>query len=144
MKSLIGDRFLKRFFGSCLHQRRVNPVSEAMILPANETDKPDEPDYTPRGNPPDMDATLENEQTGEINQLAGPEDGSGQPAEKQGRFVQGKRELTVEARLQPKKAKGARPLGNALEQQGIQVIYVEWTPPAGGDQEMIDLLDQLL
>jgi FdrA protein len=39
---------------------------------------------------------------------------------------------------------GIQDFGMALEQQGIQVIYVEWTPPAGGDQEMIDLLDQLL
>jgi hypothetical protein len=39
---------------------------------------------------------------------------------------------------------GVRDFGEALEQQGVQVVYVEWTPPAGGDQEMIDLLDQLL
>jgi hypothetical protein len=79
MYSLIGDRFLKQFFGSCLHRLRVSPASEAMTLPANETDKPDEPGYTTRGNPPDTDATLENEQTGEVNQLAVPENGSDQP-----------------------------------------------------------------
>jgi len=79
MDNLIGDRFLKRFFGSRMHRRRVNPASEAMTLPANETDKPDEPGYTTRGNPQDTDATLENEQTGEINQLADPENGSDQP-----------------------------------------------------------------
>jgi hypothetical protein len=73
MQSLIGDRFLKRFFGSRLHRRRANPASEAMTLPANETDKPDEPGYTTRGNPPDTDATLENEQTGEIHEY--PEKG---------------------------------------------------------------------
>ena len=39
---------------------------------------------------------------------------------------------------------GVRDFGLALEQQGVAVIYVDWTPPAGGDQEMIDLLDQLL
>ena len=39
---------------------------------------------------------------------------------------------------------GIQDFGNALEEQDIQVIYVDWTPPAGGDQEMIDLLDQLL
>lgn len=39
---------------------------------------------------------------------------------------------------------GIQGFGNALEEQGIQVVYVEWSPPAGGDQEMIDLLDQLL
>ena len=39
---------------------------------------------------------------------------------------------------------GVKDFGTALEQQGVQVIYVEWAPPADGDQEMIDLLDQLL
>ena len=39
---------------------------------------------------------------------------------------------------------GVRDFGQALEQQGVAVIYVDWTPPAGGDQEMIDLLDELL
>ena len=39
---------------------------------------------------------------------------------------------------------GIQDFGSALEEQGIQVVYVEWSPPAGGDQEMIDLLDQLL
>ena len=79
MYSLIGDRFLKRFFESQFHRRRVNSESEAIALPANETDKPDEPGYTTRGNPPDTDATLENEQTGKVNQLAVPENGSDQP-----------------------------------------------------------------
>ncbi len=68
MQSLIGDRFLKRFFGSRLHRRRANPASEAMTLPANKTDKPDELGYTTRVNPAEADATLENEQIGEINQ----------------------------------------------------------------------------
>ena len=31
-----------------------------------------------------------------------------------------------------------------LEIQGVEVIRVNWKPPAGGDKEMIDLLDQLL
>jgi FdrA protein len=39
---------------------------------------------------------------------------------------------------------GVRDFGAALEQQGVQVVFVEWAPPAGGDEEMIDLLDQLL
>ncbi len=39
---------------------------------------------------------------------------------------------------------GVQDFGQALEQQGVQVVYVEWSPPAGGDQEMIDLLDRLL
>lgn len=39
---------------------------------------------------------------------------------------------------------GIQDFGSSLEEQGIQVVYVDWNPPAGGDQEMIDLLDQLL
>jgi hypothetical protein len=31
-----------------------------------------------------------------------------------------------------------------LEEQKVEVIHVDWRPPAGGDKEMIDLLDQLL
>ncbi len=79
MNALIGDRFLKQFFGICLHRRRIIPASEAMTLPANETDKPDEPGCTTRRNPPDTDATLENEQTVEGNQLAVPDNGTDRP-----------------------------------------------------------------
>jgi hypothetical protein len=75
MYSLIGDRFLKRFFGSRFHQRRVNLASEALTLPANESVIPDETGYTTGGNPADTDVMLENEQTGKINQFAGPEYG---------------------------------------------------------------------
>jgi len=32
----------------------------------------------------------------------------------------------------------------SLGAQEVEVIQVDWEPPAGGDQEMIDLLDQLL
>ena len=39
---------------------------------------------------------------------------------------------------------GVQDFGETIEQQGVSVIYVEWAPPAGGDQEMIDLLDSLL
>jgi hypothetical protein len=31
-----------------------------------------------------------------------------------------------------------------LEVQDVEVVQVDWIPPAGGDQEMIDLLDSLL
>ncbi|MCX6054192.1 MAG: hypothetical protein NTZ74_04605 [Chloroflexi bacterium] len=31
-----------------------------------------------------------------------------------------------------------------LEDQDVEVVRVDWKPPAGGDQEMINLLDQLL
>jgi hypothetical protein len=76
MQSLIGDRFLKRFFGSHFYQLRVNPANEAITLPENETDKPGEPGHTSIGTPLDTDATLENEQTDEVNQLAVPDNGS--------------------------------------------------------------------
>lgn len=39
---------------------------------------------------------------------------------------------------------GVRDFGQALEQQDVEVVYVGWSLPAGGDQEMIDLLDLLL
>ena len=31
-----------------------------------------------------------------------------------------------------------------LEAQGISVVQVDWLPPAGGDREMMELLDDLL
>lgn len=31
-----------------------------------------------------------------------------------------------------------------LEQQEVEILHIDWSPPAGGDQEMIDLLDDLL
>ena len=31
-----------------------------------------------------------------------------------------------------------------LEIQGVEVIHVNWSPPAGGDPELIAILDQLL
>jgi hypothetical protein len=31
-----------------------------------------------------------------------------------------------------------------LEQQGVEVVQVDWTPPAGGDKDMMELLDELL
>lgn len=39
---------------------------------------------------------------------------------------------------------GLKQFGLSLEQQNVEVIQVNWTPPAGGDQEMMDLLDELL
>ena len=32
----------------------------------------------------------------------------------------------------------------SIEQQEMEVIQVDWVPPAGGDEEMIDLLEKLL
>jgi hypothetical protein len=39
---------------------------------------------------------------------------------------------------------GLNQFGRSLDEQGVEVIQVDWTPPAGGDREMMDLLDQLL
>lgn len=32
----------------------------------------------------------------------------------------------------------------SLAEQSVDVVQVDWVPPAGGDPEMLDLLDQLL
>ena len=32
----------------------------------------------------------------------------------------------------------------SLQDQGAEVIHVDWSPPAGGDAEMAELLDRLL
>ena len=39
---------------------------------------------------------------------------------------------------------GLRGFGESLEEQHVDVVQVDWVPPAGGDKEVIDLLDQLL
>lgn len=39
---------------------------------------------------------------------------------------------------------GVEDFANSLKAQGTEVIQVDWTPPAGGDREMMELLDQLL
>jgi FdrA protein len=39
---------------------------------------------------------------------------------------------------------GLEKFAQELEKQNVEVLHVEYRPPAGGDQEMIRLLDQLL
>jgi hypothetical protein len=39
---------------------------------------------------------------------------------------------------------GLKSFGASLEQQGVEVVQVDWAPPAGGDPEMMDLLDDLM
>ena len=39
---------------------------------------------------------------------------------------------------------GVRDFAESLQFQGAEVVHVEWTPPAGGDPELIELLDELL
>lgn len=39
---------------------------------------------------------------------------------------------------------GLKDFYESFEAQDVEVLHVDWEPPAGGDQEMIDLLDRLL
>jgi FdrA protein len=39
---------------------------------------------------------------------------------------------------------GLQDFADNLEKQDVDVIHVDWRPPAGGDQELIQLLDRLL
>lgn len=39
---------------------------------------------------------------------------------------------------------GLEQFAQSLEDQDVKVIHVDWSPPAGGDNEMIDLLEKLL
>lgn len=39
---------------------------------------------------------------------------------------------------------GLKGFAESIEDQEIEVVQIDWTPPAGGDQEMIDLLEKLL
>jgi hypothetical protein len=39
---------------------------------------------------------------------------------------------------------GVKDFAESLKSQDVEVVHVDWTPPAGGDREMIELLDQML
>ncbi len=39
---------------------------------------------------------------------------------------------------------GLRGFAESLQDQDVEVVQIDWNPPAGGDQEMIDLLENLL
>ncbi len=39
---------------------------------------------------------------------------------------------------------GLKKFAESLEEQKVEVVQVDWVPPAGGDKAMSDLLDQLL
>ena len=39
---------------------------------------------------------------------------------------------------------GVRGFGDSLREAGYDVVQVEWSPPAGGDPRMAELLDDLL
>lgn len=39
---------------------------------------------------------------------------------------------------------GLKEFAESLQMQDVDVVQVDWVPPAGGDKEIIDLLDELL
>jgi hypothetical protein len=39
---------------------------------------------------------------------------------------------------------GALQFADSVRDQDVEVIHVEWTPPAGGDPELAQLLDDLM
>jgi FdrA protein len=39
---------------------------------------------------------------------------------------------------------GVEEFVESLQIQGLEVVHVRWTPPAGGDETLIELLDKLL
>ena len=39
---------------------------------------------------------------------------------------------------------GLKKFAQSLQEQQVDVEQVDWVPPAGGEKEMIELLDQLL
>jgi hypothetical protein len=39
---------------------------------------------------------------------------------------------------------GIRPFYEDIKKQNATVFQVEWQPPAGGEQELVDLLDKLI
>jgi FdrA protein len=39
---------------------------------------------------------------------------------------------------------GVQDFGDSLRQAGYEVVEVDWSPPAGGDERMAALLDDLL
>ena len=39
---------------------------------------------------------------------------------------------------------GLKKFSDELEEQDLEVVQIDWSPPAGGNQDMIDLLDDLI
>lgn len=39
---------------------------------------------------------------------------------------------------------GLKDFAVCLEAQGVEVVHVNWAPPAGGDPELMAILDELL
>ena len=39
---------------------------------------------------------------------------------------------------------GVQDFAESLRAQGAEVVHVQWSPPAGGDPELMELLDRFL
>jgi FdrA protein len=39
---------------------------------------------------------------------------------------------------------GLKKFADSLREQGVTLIHVDWKPPAGGDEKILELLDKLL
>lgn len=55
--------------------------------------------------------------------------------------------VRVEALLQSKPVfinVGVRGFGDSLREAGYEVVFLDWSPPAGGDTQLAALLDDLL
>ena len=39
---------------------------------------------------------------------------------------------------------GLKQFAEGLQRQAVEVVQVDWEPPAGGDKEMMELLENLL
>ena len=39
---------------------------------------------------------------------------------------------------------GLKKFAENMEDQDVEVVQVDWTPPAGGDEDLVALLDRLL
>jgi len=39
---------------------------------------------------------------------------------------------------------GLKGFSESLAEQGVDVIQVDWVPPAGGDKELMEILDKLI
>lgn len=39
---------------------------------------------------------------------------------------------------------GLKGFADSMTEQGVEVVQVDWEPPAGGDTELMDILDKLL
>ena len=39
---------------------------------------------------------------------------------------------------------GIKEFMNSLKKQGVKVVHVDWKPPAGGDKDILKILEDLL